>query len=60
MSPQRARNCTWPPYVGPIQIKFQNRTWFTGASVIGETVLSGAVPMQDMDLVIPPSGRRSA
>ncbi len=43
------------PYVGPIQIRFQNRTCFTGALVIGDTVLLGAVPMEDMDLVISPS-----
>jgi clan AA aspartic protease len=45
------------PYVGPIQIRFQNRTCFTGALVIGETILLGAVPMEDMDLVVAPSGR---
>ena len=45
------------PYVGPIQIEFENRTCFTGALVIGESVLLGAVPMEDMDLVISPSGR---
>ena len=45
------------PYVGPIQIEFQGRTCFTGALVIGETVLLGAVPMEDMDLVISPSGQ---
>jgi clan AA aspartic protease len=45
------------PYVGPIQIEFQNRTCFTGALVIGDTVLLGAVPMEDMDLVVSPSGR---
>ena len=39
------------PYVGPIQIRFQNRTCFTGALVLGDTVLLGAVPMEDMDLV---------
>lgn len=44
-------------YVGPIQIKFQNRTCFTGALVIGDSVLLGAVPMEDMDLVISPSGQ---
>jgi clan AA aspartic protease len=43
------------PYVGPIQIRFQKRTCFTGALVIGESVLLGAVPMEDMDLVIAPS-----
>src|SRR5437588_8269148 len=45
------------PYVGPVQISFANRTCFTGALVIGESVLMGAVPMEDMDLVISPSGQ---
>ncbi len=45
------------PYVGPIQIRFQNRTCFTGALVLGDTVLLGTVPMEDMDLVISPSRR---
>jgi hypothetical protein len=45
----------WCYYVGPIQIRFQNRTCFTGALVIGDSVLLGAVPMEDMDLVISPS-----
>lgn len=44
------------PYVGPVRIKFQHRTCFTGALVIGETVLLGAVPMEDMDLVVSPAG----
>ncbi len=43
------------PYVGPIQIRFENRTCFTGALVIGDTVLMGAVPMEDMDLVVSPA-----
>jgi len=45
------------PYVGPIQIEFENRTCFTGALVLGESVLLGAIPMDDMDLVVSPSGR---
>lgn len=44
-------------YVGPVQIRFANRTCFTGALVIGRSVLMGAVPMEDMDLVISPSGQ---
>nr|VFK38902.1 MAG: clan AA aspartic protease, AF_0612 family [Candidatus Kentron sp. SD]VFK43188.1 MAG: clan AA aspartic protease, AF_0612 family [Candidatus Kentron sp. SD] len=40
------------PYVGPIQVKFENRTCFTGALVLGDSVLLGAVPMEDMDLVV--------
>ena len=43
------------PYVGPIEIRFQKRTCFTGALVIGGSVLLGAVPMEDLDLVVAPS-----
>ena len=39
------------PYVGPVEIKFKNRTGFTGALVVGDQVLFGAIPMEDMDLV---------
>ncbi len=41
-------------YVGPIQVKFEHRTCFTGALVLGDSVLMGAVPMEDMDLVVHP------
>ncbi len=47
-------------YVGPIQIRFANRTCFTGALVIGDSVLVGAVPMEDMDLVVSPAGNSIA
>jgi clan AA aspartic protease len=46
------------PYVGPVQINFGNRTCFTGALVLGDSVLMGAVPMEDMDLVINPSTQK--
>lgn len=42
-------------YVGPIEVKFEKRACFTGALVLGDEVLLGAVPMEDMDLVISPS-----
>jgi len=42
------------PYVGPIQIRFKNRIGFAGALVMGDQVLLGAIPMEDMDLVILP------
>ena len=42
------------PYVGPVQVRFGNRTCFVGALVMGNEVLSGAVPMEDMDLVVNP------
>lgn len=43
------------PYVGPIQVSFENRSCFTGALVIGNEVLLGAVPMEDMDILISPA-----
>jgi clan AA aspartic protease len=48
------------PYVGPIQIKFKNRTGFTGALVMGDQVLFGVIPMEDMDLVVIPGTRSLA
>ena len=42
------------PYVGPVQVGFANRSCFTGALVLGESVLLGAIPLEDMDLVINP------
>jgi clan AA aspartic protease len=45
------------PYVGPIEIRFKNRVGFTGALVLGNQVLLGAIPLDDMDLVIIPSSR---
>jgi clan AA aspartic protease len=39
------------PYVGPIEIRFRNRVGFMGALVMGNQVLLGAIPMEDMDLV---------
>ena len=45
------------PYVGPIEVRFENRACFTGALVLGDEVLLGAVPLEDMDLVISPSVR---
>ncbi len=46
------------PYVGPIHIRFGNRECYAGAVVLGDEVLLGAVPMEDMDLVVIPSDRR--
>lgn len=45
------------PYVGPIEIRFKNRVGFAGALVMGDQVLLGAIPMEDMDLVIIPRTR---
>jgi len=48
------------PYVGPIEIRFGNRVGFVGALVLGNQVLLGAIPMEDMDLVVVPSTRTLA
>ena len=42
------------PYVGPLQIKFDNRSCFTGALVLGDSILLGVIQMDDMDLVVHP------
>jgi len=42
------------PYAGPVQIRFKNRVGFTGALVMGDQVLLGAIPMEDLDLVVLP------
>ncbi len=44
------------PYVGPLQITFvtenkQQRNCFGGALVLGNQVLLGVIPMEDMDLL---------
>jgi clan AA aspartic protease len=45
------------PYVGPIKVGFANRFCYVGALVLGDEVLLGAVPMEDMDLVVNPARR---
>ena len=39
------------PY-GPIEVRFKNCVAFTGAVVLGDEVLVGAIPMEDVDLVV--------
>jgi len=46
------------PYVGPIRVRFENRECYVGGVVLGDEVLLGAVPMEDMDLVVSPPLRR--
>ena len=45
------------PYVGPILLRFKNRVGFAGALVLGDQVLLGVIPMEDMDLVVLPRER---
>jgi clan AA aspartic protease len=42
------------PYVGPIQVNFENRICFVGAMVLDDECLLGAIPMEDMDLIVHP------
>ena len=46
------------PYVGPIEVVFENRNCFVGALVMGDEVLLGAVPMEDMDLIVSSAHRK--
>lgn len=41
-------------YVGPVRVRFANRSCYTGALVLGDGVLLGSIPLEDMDLVINP------
>lgn len=45
-------------YVGPIQVSFEDRSCFTGALVMGNEPLLGAIPMEDMDLVVQPLAQK--
>ena len=44
-------------YVGPVEVHFGNRGCFVGAIVLGDEVLLGAMPMEDMDLIVSPATR---
>jgi len=42
-------------YVGPIRERFANRQCLVGALVVGEQALLGAIPMEDLDVLIDPA-----
>ncbi len=46
------------PYVGPVELRFKNRAGCFGALVMGDEVLLGAIPMEDMDLILLPAQRQ--
>ena len=48
------------PYVGPLALAFANRSCFVGALVVGDEGLLGAIPMEDMDLVVTPADQSLA
>ena len=41
-------------YVGPVKLECFGRHVFTGAMVMGDVVLLGAIPMESMDLLVDP------
>jgi clan AA aspartic protease len=41
-------------YVGPVKVEVFGRHAFTGAMVMGDVVLLGAIPMESMDLLVDP------
>lgn len=45
-------------YVGPIELRYVNRVGFAGALVLGDQPLLGAIPMEDMDLVVIPNSQQ--
>ena len=44
--------------VEPVTVDFENRRTTTTAMVLGNEVLLGAIPMQDMDVMIDPRNER--
>ena len=42
-------------YVAPVQIALLGRSCVTGALVLGDEVLLGAIPLEDMDLLVHPA-----
>jgi len=46
------------PYASPVKISLLGRECVTGALVFGNQVLLGAIPMEDMDLVIEPARQK--
>lgn len=45
-------------YVGPLLVTVANRKGLVGAMVLGTEILLGAIPMEDLDLVVVPGTRQ--
>src|SRR6266478_6717764 len=48
------------PYMGPMIVSFANRQCYAGAMVLGNQALLGAIPLEDMDLIVVPGSRQVA
>ncbi|MBF0160327.1 MAG: clan AA aspartic protease [Magnetococcales bacterium] len=46
------------PYMSPVRIAMLGRQCVTGALVLGDQVLLGAIPLEDMDLIVEPATLR--
>jgi clan AA aspartic protease len=44
-------------YSGPILVEFDGRKCYTGALILGDEVILGTIPLEDMDLTIHPAGQ---
>ncbi|HEX8740763.1 MAG TPA: clan AA aspartic protease [Casimicrobiaceae bacterium] len=45
-------------YAGPVKVEMQGRNCFTGAIIMGDRLLLGAIPMEQLDVVVDPRGLR--
>ncbi len=45
------------PYAGPVKVNFSNRMAFVGVIILGDEVLLGGIPMEDLDVVVHPATR---
>jgi len=54
---ERLRELAFDFKIVPAIARFGNRTGFLGALVLGDEVLLGAIPMEEMDLVVNPRDR---
>ncbi len=45
------------PYAGPVLVQFESRNAFVGAMILGDEVYLGAIPMEDLDVVIHPGSQ---
>ena len=45
-------------YAGPVKAEMRGRDCFTGAIIMGDRVLLGATPMEQLDVVVDPRGLR--
>jgi len=50
--------CLLVDYVAPVKISLLGRECVTGALVMGNIPLLGAIPMEDMDLIIEPARQK--